>query len=188
MDPSCDHDGSPYRNVFWTWAKVSDDSHFAVIQSQGLAYDGLTNAIFALWLTETLQKLAAVWVSVWEAMRKVDLIVIVLELKSEAQCVVVATAFLLHCVLEVADVFTISIPTNALTIVSLSFFLGIEQRFQTLVEGWVRLQHVDKIELVVDSFPYIVDTEVVPLSISSGVVVVPQMQVVLIFTDLLCTS
>lgn len=68
-------------------------------------------------------------------MRKVDLIVIVLELEGEAQCVVVAATLLLHCILEVSDVLTISVPTNALAIVSFSFFLGIEQRFQTLVEG-----------------------------------------------------
>lgn len=90
--------------------------------------------------------------------------------------------------MEVEDVPAVSVPANTLPIVRLSFLLRVDERLKALVEGAVRLEHVDDVEFVVEALFDVRDSEVEPLGVRSSVVVVQQPQVVFVLSDLLGSS
>ena len=105
-------------------------------------------------------------------MSHIHLIVVILKLHLESKGIVETSAFLLKRVLEVTDVLSISVPSNALAIVTLCHLLRIDQRFHSLVVRTFRFHQVHKIELVSCELFRVLNSKVVPLGIRSRVVVV----------------
>jgi hypothetical protein len=56
-------------------------------------------------------------------MRHVDFILIILKLYLESKGVVETTSFFLQGILEVADILSVSVPANALAVVTISHLL-----------------------------------------------------------------
>lgn len=109
-------------------------------------------------------------------MRNVHLVVVVAEGNLELKAVVIATAFLLHCVLEVGDVFTVTVPAET---PDLACLLGrVKQRFLPLVVGAVRLDQVNDSEFILGVLFDICNLEVEPLSVGRRIMVVLQDQIV----------
>jgi hypothetical protein len=52
-------------------------------------------------------------------MRHIDIIVIILKLYLESQCVIETTSLLLEGILEVADILSVSVPANALAVIAI---------------------------------------------------------------------
>lgn len=116
-------------------------------------------------------------------MSHINFIVIIQELNLECQSVIEATALLLQGVLEIAYVLSITIPTNPLAITLLCSFLRVEQWLHALVVGTLWFNQIDEIELVSCSSAGISDSEIIPLSISSSVVIILQDQIILIVSN-----
>ena len=116
-------------------------------------------------------------------MRHVHLIVIVLELHLESESIVKTTSFLLKRILEVANILTIPVPANALSIVAVRHFLGVEERFHALVVGALRLDQIHKVELISCEFLDILHSEIEPLSVCCGIMIILQDQVIFILSN-----
>ena len=80
--------------------------------------------------------------------------------------------------MEVANVLTISVPSDSLAVVAISFFLGVEQRLHSLVVGAFVLHEVYDVELVRREFLDVGYSEVKPLGVDCSVMVIFQNQVV----------
>lgn len=113
MDPRCDDYSSTNGDLLRPRAEVGDDCHLAVVASNCLADDGLSDAVLAVGRAKSLEELSAVRVRVWVTVRQIDFVIVVFELDLEGQRVVEATALLLQLVLEVANIGTISLPSIA---------------------------------------------------------------------------
>lgn len=116
-------------------------------------------------------------------MRHVHLIVIVLELHLESESIVKTTSFLLKRILEVANILTIPVPANALSIVAVRHFLGVEERFHALVVGALRLDQIHKVELISCEFASVIHLKVKPLCVSRCVVIILQNEIVFVLPD-----
>lgn len=93
------------------------------------------------------------------------------ELHLEGQRVVEPASLFLQGVLEVANVLAIAVPPCSI-LAGVRLLLGIDERLHALVIRTFRLNQVDEIELVCYSFFHVIDLEVIPLGIDSGVVVI----------------
>jgi hypothetical protein len=123
MNPTSDNDGSPDSNFFWSRSKVGDDGHLTVVSSYCLAHNCLSYSILAFWLTQILQEFRAVRVSVGIAMCHINLIIVVLKLNLESKCVIETSSFLLERILEITDILPISVPSDALSIITVRTLL-----------------------------------------------------------------
>ena len=100
----------------------------------------------------------------------------------------IATSLLFDGILEVVDVFAVSVPSNARASRTVGFFLGVDKGLKAHVEGRVGLQQIYNIEFVINAFFSVGHSEEVPLSVSSGVVVIAKIEIVLVITDFLSAS
>ena len=105
-------------------------------------------------------------------MRHVNLIVIILELDLESQGIIETTTFLFQTVLEVADVLAITVPSNALAIIGLCHFFGVDEGLHALIVRTFRLYKIDKVKFVSCKFLGICNFKIVPLGISCGVMII----------------
>lgn len=110
MNSTCHYYGPPNSNIFRFGPKVSDDDHLAVVASQSLAQDCFPYLVLGVDCAYFVEELAAVAVGVGVAVGEVDLVEVVLKRYLEGQRVVKTTSFLLHSILIVADVKSISDP------------------------------------------------------------------------------
>ena len=184
MHPTRDNDGSPYSNFFWSRSKVGDDGHLTVVSSNSLTDNCLPYSILALWLTQVLEQLCAVRVGVWIAMRHINFIIVVLKLHLESKCVIETSSFLLQRILEITNVLSISIPSDALSIIAVRHLFRVNKRLHTLVVRTLRFYQIHKIELVSCEFLCVLNSKIKPLSISSCVMVILKNEIILIFTNL----
>lgn len=113
-------------------------------------------------------------------MSHVYLIIVILKLHLESKSVVEASSLFLERILEVANVLSISVPSDTLAIITLCHLLGVDQRFHALVVRTLRFHQIHKIELVSCEFLSVLDSEVEPLCVCSGVMIVLEDQVVFI--------
>ena len=123
MNPTGDYNGSPNSDLFWSRPKVGDDGHLTVVPSYCLAHNCLPYSVLALWLTQVLKQLCAVRVSIGVAMRHINLIIVVLKLNLESKCVIETSSFLLERILEITDILPISVPADALSIITVCTLL-----------------------------------------------------------------
>jgi hypothetical protein len=121
-------------------------------------------------------------------MRHINLVIIILKLHLESKCVVESTSLLLERILEVANILPVSVPSNALAIVTICHLFGIEKWLHALIIGTLGLDKIDKIKLVGGELLCIRNLEVEPLGIRCGVMIVLQNKVVLILGNLDCSS
>ena len=70
-------------------------------------------------------------------MRKEYFIIVMLELGLKTESEVESPTLLLHCILEVANVFTVSLPSDPRLIISLLF--RVNKRFHSLIVRALRL-------------------------------------------------
>ena len=94
-----------------------------------------------------------------------------------------ATAFLFELVLVVANVGAISIPTYSLTIVRIGFFHRIKQRLHALIIRTFRLDQIDDVEFICCVLSHVLHSEVEPLSVCGGVVIIFENEIVLVLAD-----
>ena len=109
-----------------------------------------------------------------------------LELHGKSKGVVEPTSLLLKSVLEVTNVLSIPVPPNATAL--FSFLLGVDEWLHTLVVRTLVLDEIYEVEFVVDALLHVGHSEVVPLGVGGGAVVVLQDHVVLILSDLDCSA
>jgi hypothetical protein len=183
MDPAGDDDGSSNGDLLRPAAKVGDDGHLTIVARDGFAHNGLPYSILAVRLAQVLEQLSAIGVGVGVAMRHVHLVVIILELNLERQRIVEASTFFLQGVLEVANVLAVAVPPDALAIVAVRHFLGVEQRLHALVVAALWLDQVHKVELISCELASVVYLEVKPLGVGRSIVVILEDQVVLILAN-----
>ena len=172
---------SPQSDLFGSAEEVCDDYHLAIIASQRLGQYCLSDFIFGLVVAKSLKKLTTVRVCVGVTVSQVDLVIVILEGYLEGECMIVTTAFALHCVLIVADIFSWSIPSNAARLRSI--FSRVYQWFLTLVVRAVWFDEIDYVEFVADVFLYIAYFEVVPLGVVCCADIVFQYQIISVFAD-----
>ena len=99
-------------------------------------------------------------------MSHVDLVVIVKELHLEGEGVVEASALFLQRILEVTNISSVTVPSDALAVLLVRRFLGVKQGLHALVVRALRLNQIDKVEFVSDTSSCISNSEVVPLGVS----------------------
>lgn len=179
-----DHDGSPNSNLFRPRSKIGDDGHLTIVSCDGLAHNGLSNSILAVWGAQILEQLRAVRVSIRIAMCQIHIIIFILELHLKSKGVVEAASLFLQRVLEVAYVLAVTVPADTLPVVAVRHFLGVEERLHPLIVGALWLHKVYEIELVGCELPCVRHFEVKPLGISCSVMVVLQDQVIFILANL----
>jgi hypothetical protein len=121
-------------------------------------------------------------------MRHINLIIIILKLHLESKRVVESTSLLLERVLEVADILSVSVPSDALAIVAIRHFFRIEKRLHALIIRTLRLDKIYKIKLIGGELLCIRNFKVEPLGISCGVMIVLENKVVLILSNLDCSA
>lgn len=114
-------------------------------------------------------------------MSHVHLVVIVFESHLKRERVVRTSAFPLHRVLVVADVFSGAVPANTSGFGGV--LCGVEERLLTLVVRTVWLDQIYYVEFVPHVLPHVAHFEVVPLSVRRRPVVVLQYQVVCVVTN-----
>ena len=90
------------------------------------------------------------------------------KLHAKCQCIVVSSILSFHRVLIVADISTSSVPTFA---ASFSFNFWIYHWTHSVIIKRIRLHHVNDIEPVCLSSPRVSNAEIVPLGISSCVII-----------------
>ena len=78
-------------------------------------------------------------------MSEVDCIIVMLELSTKGQCVVMTSSLPFHRILVVADVTTCSNPTLS---VGLGINLGVHQRSHAMVVKRIWLEQIDDVEAV----------------------------------------
>jgi hypothetical protein len=115
-------------------------------------------------------------------MRKVHLVIIVFEGYREGKSLVEASTLLLHAVLVIAYIFAISLPPNPALLLCLSF--RIYQRLHALVVGALRLDQINKVELIRNPFASVAHFEEVPLSVIVSSIIILEDKVVFKISDL----
>ena len=100
----------------------------------------------------------------------------------------IATSLLFDGILEVIDVFAVSVPSNARATGAIGLLLRVDEGLKAHVKGGVGLQQIYNIEFVINAFFSVGHSEEVPLSVSSGVVVIAKIEIVLVITDFLSAS
>jgi hypothetical protein len=105
-------------------------------------------------------------------MGKIDIIVIVLELKRKTEGMIKTSSFFFHHILIVNYVLAISVPANTISFSSLC--AGVKQWFLSLIIRRVWLYEVYYVKLVDLPLSGVGHFEIVPLCVSSSVVIVLQ--------------
>jgi hypothetical protein len=105
------------------------------------------------------------------------------ELNLEGKSVVETSTLLFKSIWEVANVCSVTVPTISSSFVLLSFFLGVKQWFHSLVIRTFWLDKIDNIELISCEFLDILHSEVEPLSVCGGIVIILQDQVIFILSN-----
>jgi hypothetical protein len=116
-------------------------------------------------------------------MSHINFIIVIKKLNLKRQSVVEASTFFLQGILEIANVGPISVPANTLTILLISCLFRVKQWFHTLVIRTFRLNQIYKVEFVSLSSSGISYSKVVPLCVSSCIMIVLQNQIVFIITN-----
>jgi len=184
MHPRSNYDRSSNCYFFGSGAKISYYHHLAVIACQGFTKYSLPDPVFRFRSADFLKELTDIGISVGIAMRKENIIIVILKLELEAERVVKATAFPLHAILVIANLVSVPHPAK---LFSFSRGLGVNQGLLALVVRRVRLNQVDYVELVVVAPLHVGHFEVVPLGIDCCPVVVLQDQVVFELSHLYCS-
>lgn len=110
MHTGCQYYSFSNSDLLLSTLEVRYDDHFNIIASNSLCQDSLPDPIFVFIGTDPSQESAAIAVSVRVTMRNIYFVIIIGKRHLELQRVIVSTAIPFHCVLEVCDVFTISVP------------------------------------------------------------------------------
>ena len=131
MDPTGDYYGSANGNVFRSRAEIGDDSHFAVIPSNGFAHDGFSDSVFGFRLAQPLKQFYAIRIGIGVAMSNIHFIVIMQELDCESESIIKSASLLLQRVLKVTDIVTVPVPSYTIILICLLF--RIDQWLHALV-------------------------------------------------------
>jgi hypothetical protein len=184
MHSRSQHNGSTKSNFLRTRDEVSDNNHFTVVLSNGLAQNGLSDFIFGFRSAYRVQEFTAVTVSVGVAMCEVDLVIFIFKCALECEGVIESTSLLLHAALVVTNTHAVTGPTYLLLLRTLHW---IYQRLHTLIVGTLRFDQINDIELVDSIFPGIAHFEEEPLGVIARRIVVLQDQVILKLAHLHCS-
>lgn len=119
-------------------------------------------------------------------MSDVNFVVVMLHTSFKCKSVIKATSLSFHCVLIVANIFTVSVPADTSTLSRL--FVRVEQWFLSLIIRTVGFYQINDIEFVFDSFARVCYSEVKPLGIVCCLVVVLQYKIVSVVSHVNCSS
>jgi hypothetical protein len=183
-----DNNRSSYGDLLRSGPKVGNNGHLTIISCDCLANYGLPYSILALRLAQVLQQLRAVRVSIWITMSHIDFVLVILKLHLESQCIVESTSLLLEGILEVADVLPISVPSDALAVVTIRHLFRVEKWLHALIIGTLWLHKIHKIKLICSELLCIRNFKVEPLGISSGVMIVLEYKIILVFAYFDCSA
>lgn len=163
-------------------AKCGHSQQVYIVSSQGLAQHSSFEAhSFARVTLELIQVPLEIRVGVGVAVCKVNRVVVILELDVEGKCVIVPRRLPLHWILVVTDILARTRPASAKF---LGFNLRIHQWSHPVVIEAVGLQKVYNVKPIEPPCPCILDSEVIPLSVSSSIVIRLQDNIVFKFVDL----
>lgn len=169
MHPWGDTDSFPVLDSLCVTLKGGDDKHVTIIASYCLTHCSSPHSILTLWVSlKHVEVPLKISVGVWVAVRQINCILVVLKRALPGQCVVIPSIFTLHRILIIADIVADSDPPTSSF---LSWCIRIHQGSHSMVIKWVRLDQVNNIESIVLTSLGVTDTEVVPLSIPSRVIV-----------------
>lgn len=108
-----------------------------------------------------------------------------LELALPSECVVIALVFTFHGVLIVADVVAASDPASASF---LSLGVGVHQRSHAVVVKRIWFDEIDDVESVVFAGFGVRYSKVIPLGVTSSIVIRFKNKIVLVFVNLNSSS
>jgi hypothetical protein len=164
----------------------SDDKHVAVVSGNRLAKSSSPHPVLSLWISfESVEIPLQVSESIWIAVSKINSVLVMFKLASPGQGVVVSLVFTFHAVLVIADIRASSNPTSASL---LCLRLRIHKWTHPVIVERIRLYEVYDIESVILSSFCIANREVIPLRISSRVIVRFQNQIIFVLVNLNRTS
>lgn len=118
-------------------------------------------------------------------MSDVNFVVVMLHASFKCKSVIKATSLSFHGVLVVADVFAVTVPANTSTLGRL--FVRVEQWFLPLIIRTVGFYQINDIEFVLYTFARVCYTEVEPLGIRCGLVIVLQDKIISVVSHVNCS-
>jgi hypothetical protein len=118
----------------------------------------------------------AVAIGVWVTVSKVTLIILIFKLNLKCKGVVETPALLFHTVLVIANTLAISLPPQ---IVDVSVLSRVKKGPLALVVRTLGLHEIDEVKFICLIPSSVLYTEIVPLSVSTGAIVILKNQVIL---------
>lgn len=186
MYPARDHDSLPVLDCIRITLESGDDDHFAVVSRDRRRQSPPPQAVLPLRVQLQVRQVThQVRVGVRVTVSQVDGVVIVIELHTEGQSVIVPRILPFHRILIVTDVTPTAEPTLP---TSFCLLLGIDDRTHTMIIEGIWFHHVDDVESVGLASTCVTNPKIVPLSVTSSVIIRLQDQIVFEFINLDCTS
>ena len=118
-------------------------------------------------------------------MCKIDCIILVLELHTESQRVIIALGLPLHGILVVAHILPVAVPPLTELF---GFNLRIHQRLHAMIVETIRFQQIYDVEAVELVGSRVLHTEIVPLGVASRAIIWLEDKIVLEFVHLNSSS
>lgn len=163
-----------------------DDKQITVVSRDRLTKRSSPHPVFAFRVSlNSIQISLQISESIWIAVSQVNSVFIMFELALKSKSVVIPLILTVHAVLVITNVGASSDPTSACLF---SLNIRIEQRPHSMIIQRVRLNQVNDVKPIVLSRLRILNSKVIPLSISPRVVIRLEDQVVLVFVNLNSSS
>lgn len=169
MHSGREHNPLPVLDSLRIIVESRDDEHVTIILGDGLAKRPSSDPVLLLGvLLKGINVSDQVCVSVGVAMSEIDGVILMLENSAEGKGVEVTSVLSFHGVLVVTDVISVSLPAFA---IETGFNFRVHEGFHAVVVEGVRLEEVDNVEAIDFPGDNFLDSEVVPLSVASCVVI-----------------